>query len=76
VITRCGEPGKIVSVNVSLPVPNIGVETDTTNIDVPLAVGAPEITPAEERLKPAGRLPAVSDKVKELLGGPAMRVCE
>jgi len=30
---------------------------------VPLAVGVPEIAPVGERVRPAGRLPAVSDHV-------------
>ena len=33
------------------------------NVDVPLPVGVPEITPLLERLNPAGRLPDVIDHV-------------
>lgn len=34
----------------------------TVKVEVPVAVGVPEITPAF-KLKPAGRLPAVTDHV-------------
>jgi hypothetical protein len=35
--------------------------TCTVNVAVPLAVGAPEITPALDRLSPAGSLPETID---------------
>jgi hypothetical protein len=54
----------MVRVKVWLAVCGVSVsETDTANTDDPAAVGTPEITPPESRLKPAGRLPAVSDQV-------------
>ena len=37
--------------------------TDTVNVEVPVAVGVPVITPALDRLKPAGRLPDEIDHV-------------
>jgi hypothetical protein len=37
--------------------------TATVNVAVPFAVGEPEITPALESARPAGRLPEVSDHV-------------
>jgi hypothetical protein len=42
-------------------------------MEVPALVGTPEMTPEEERLKPAGRAPALSDQPKGLL---TVRVCE
>jgi hypothetical protein len=38
-------------------------ETVTANVDVPLAVGVPEMTPPDESVSPAGRLPEVIDQV-------------
>jgi hypothetical protein len=35
--------------------------TLTEKLDVPLALGVPEITPADERLRPAGREPDAID---------------
>ena len=37
--------------------------TDTVKVDVPLAVGFPEITPALDSVNPAGRLPDAIDHV-------------
>ena len=37
--------------------------TATVNVEVPVAVGVPEITPALDRLSPAGRLPDEIDHV-------------
>ena len=37
--------------------------TATVNVEVPLAVGVPEIAPALDRVKPAGRLPEARDHV-------------
>jgi hypothetical protein len=37
--------------------------TVAVNLDVPLAVGVPEIAPLADRLRPAGRLPEVIDQV-------------
>jgi hypothetical protein len=37
--------------------------TPTANVEVPLAVGVPEITPALERARPAGSFPDTSDHV-------------
>ena len=37
--------------------------TATVNVDVPLAVGVPEITPALDNVSPAGKLPEASDHV-------------
>jgi hypothetical protein len=37
--------------------------TPTVNVNVPLAVGVPEIWPALERLNPAGRFPDLTDHV-------------
>lgn len=37
--------------------------TVTVNADVPLAVGVPEIVPALDKVKPAGRLPEARDHV-------------
>ena len=45
---------------------NAGVLLSVTvavKLAVPLAVGVPEIAPVCERVRPAGRLPAVSDHV-------------
>jgi hypothetical protein len=63
----------MVSVKVLLVVPVPGAEAEMMNIDVPAVVGTPEITPEEERLKLAGRLPTVSDQAAD---GPETRVCE
>jgi hypothetical protein len=62
VIARRGEPGRMVSANPCCPVPSSVFESETPNIEVPVAAGTPEITPEEERLKPAGKLPAASDQ--------------
>jgi hypothetical protein len=35
----------------------------TVNLNVPLAVGVPEIAPLADRLRPAGRLPERIDQV-------------
>ena len=37
--------------------------TATVNVDVPLAVGVPEITPALDNVTPAGKLPEAIDQV-------------
>jgi hypothetical protein len=37
--------------------------TVAVKLDVPLAVGVPEIAPLADRLRPAGRLPEVIDQV-------------
>jgi hypothetical protein len=37
--------------------------TMTANVEVPLAVGVPEITPALESARPAGNFPEASDHV-------------
>jgi hypothetical protein len=37
--------------------------TATVKLEVPLAVGVPEITPALDRLSPVGRLPEATDHV-------------
>jgi hypothetical protein len=37
--------------------------TVTVKLDVPLAVGVPEIVPLADRLRPAGRLPERIDQV-------------
>lgn len=37
--------------------------TATVNVDVPVAVGVPEITPALDIVSPAGRLPEAIDHV-------------
>jgi hypothetical protein len=37
--------------------------TLTANVEVPLAVGVPEITPALESARPAGSFPEASDHV-------------
>jgi hypothetical protein len=37
--------------------------TVAVKLEVPLAVGVPEIEPDDERLSPAGRLPAVMDQL-------------
>jgi hypothetical protein len=37
--------------------------TATVNVEVPVPVGVPEITPALERFRPAGRLPDAIDHV-------------
>jgi hypothetical protein len=37
--------------------------TPTVNVEVPLAVGVPEITPALESANPAGSFPEASDHV-------------
>lgn len=37
--------------------------TVTLNVEVPVAVGVPEITPALESARPAGRLPEAMDHV-------------
>ena len=37
--------------------------TVAVKLAVPLAVGVPEIAPVCERVRPAGKLPAVSDHV-------------
>lgn len=37
--------------------------TDTVKFVVPFVVGVPEITPALERLRPAGKLPELIDHV-------------
>jgi hypothetical protein len=37
--------------------------TATVNVEVPVPVGVPEITPPLERLRPAGRLPEEIDHV-------------
>jgi hypothetical protein len=37
--------------------------TATVNVQVPLAIGEPEITPALESANPAGRLPEATDHV-------------
>jgi hypothetical protein len=37
--------------------------TATVKFEVPLVVGVPEITPALDKFKPAGRLPALIDQV-------------
>ena len=37
--------------------------TAAVNVDVPLAVGVPEMTPEDPRVNPAGRLPDVTDHV-------------
>jgi hypothetical protein len=38
-------------------------DTVTANVDVPLALGVPEITPVAESVSPAGRLPEVIDQL-------------
>jgi hypothetical protein len=38
-------------------------DTDTVKLELPAAVGVPEITPALDRDSPAGRLPDVTDHV-------------
>ena len=35
----------------------------TVKFEVPLAVGVPEMTPPAESVRPAGRLPALSDQL-------------
>jgi hypothetical protein len=50
-------------VTVSLCAGELESDTDTPNVDVPLAVGVPEITPPEESVSPAGRLPDVIDQL-------------
>jgi hypothetical protein len=37
--------------------------TVAVKLDVPLAVGVPEIAPLTDRLRPAGRLPEVIDQL-------------
>ena len=37
--------------------------TATVNVEVPLAVGVPAITPALDSARPAGRLPETTDQV-------------
>jgi hypothetical protein len=37
--------------------------TVTLKVEVPLAVGVPEITPALESVSPAGKLPGAMDQV-------------
>jgi hypothetical protein len=48
--------------------------TLTVKLDVPLAVGVPEMTPPLERVSPAGRLPEASDHVYAAVPPVALRV--
>ena len=48
----------------------------TVNVEVPVAVGVPDIRPAEESERPGGREPAVMDHVYGLVPPIAERDCE
>jgi hypothetical protein len=48
--------------------------TATVKFEVPLAVGVPEITPALDKVRPAGRLPAFIDQVYPGVPPPAASV--
>ena len=37
--------------------------TLTVKVELPVAVGVPDRTPAEDRVRPAGRVPAFTDQV-------------
>ena len=37
--------------------------TCTVNVDVPIVVGTPVMSPAAESVRPAGRVPEVTDQV-------------
>jgi hypothetical protein len=50
--------------------------TATVKVALPLAVGVPEITPALESLRPAGKLPDASDHVYPGVPPDALRVVE
>jgi hypothetical protein len=51
--------------------------TVTVKVDIPLAVGVPEIVPvADPSVSPAGRLPEVMDQVYGWVPPLAVRVCE
>ena len=52
------------------------VTLNTSPEDVPAVVGVPEMTPAELRLRPAGRVPLVWVQVSEPLPPVAARVVE
>jgi hypothetical protein len=48
----------------------------TVNVEVPVAVGVPDIRPAGERVRPAGREPVIRDHVYGLVPPIAERDCE
>jgi len=50
--------------------------TRTVNVDAPVPVGVPLITPAADRLRPAGNVPDASDHVFEPVPPVAVRVWE
>jgi hypothetical protein len=56
--------GRTVIVNGALPLHPLAVAACTVNVNVPAALGVPEITPASLKVKPGGSVPTLTVKVK------------
>jgi hypothetical protein len=62
-MTNCDEETVIDSDMLAVCAGELESATDTVNVELPFAVGVPEITPPLDIVSPAGRLPEASNHV-------------